>query len=110
MFKDRIVVMGFLGAYLGDPSWEDKFFTPLNKKVAGRANPDMFGVVLHANAVAMILNEDYINEFPDLLLKVIAFVTCVLSVALLIVIDNKLPSWFDALSFFVQLVLILIVS
>ncbi len=109
-FKDRIVILGFLGSYLGDPSWGDKFFTPLNKKVAGRANPDMFGVVVHANAVAMILNQDYINDFPDWLLNAIAFVTCVLTVALLIVIDNKLPSWFDALSFFVQVFLILLVS
>jgi len=110
IFKDNIIIMGFMGAYLGDPSWNDKDFTPLNKKVSGRANPDMFGVVLHANVVAMILNEDYINQFPDWLLYVIAFVTCVLTVALLIIIDNKLPMWFDALSFFVQVILLLVFS
>ncbi len=108
IFKDHIVIMGFLGEYLGDPSWNDKFFTPLNKKVAGRANPDMFGVVVHANVVAMILNEDYINELPDWILIFIAFVICTLTVALLIVIDHALPTWFDALSFFVQVVIILI--
>src|SRR5690606_37362775 len=43
LFKDKIVIMGYLGAYLGDPSWSDKFYTPLNKKLAGKANPDMFG-------------------------------------------------------------------
>ena len=59
VFKNSIVMMGFLGKYMGDPVWEDKFFTPLNKKVAGRANPDMFGLVVHANVVAMILNQDY---------------------------------------------------
>jgi CHASE2 domain-containing sensor protein len=110
LFKDRIVIMGYLGAYLGEPTWEDKFFTPLNKKVAGRANPDMFGVIVHANAVAMILNGDFINNFPDWLLYTIAFVTCILTVALLIVIDARLPSWFDALSFFVQVVLIWLVG
>lgn len=110
VFKDNIVIMGYLGSYLGDPKWEDKFFTPLNKKIAGRANPDMFGVVVHANIVAMILNRDYINELPDWLLITIAFVVCALTVALLIVIDIKLPSWFDALSFFVQVIIILLVT
>lgn len=110
VFKDNIVIMGFLGDYIGEPSWEDKFFTPMNKKVAGRANPDMFGVVLHANIVAMILNGDFINQWPDWLLVVIAFVVCCLTVVLLIIIDHKLPSWFDALTFFVQLVIIILVS
>src|SRR5262249_28575032 len=73
MFEDKIVMMGYLGDYLGAPAWEDKFFTPLNKRVAGRANPDMFGLVLHANAVCMILNEDYINEIPEWLQYTIAF-------------------------------------
>ena len=40
----------------------------------------------------------------------ISIVICCLTVALLIVIDNKLPSWFDALSFFVQLVIIILIS
>jgi CHASE2 domain-containing sensor protein len=106
VFKNSIVMMGYLGDYLGQPSWEDKFYTPLNKKIAGRANPDMFGLVVHANVVAMILNEDYVNELPDWLLITIAFVICTLAVALLIVIDHNLPTWFDALSFFVQIVII----
>jgi CHASE2 domain-containing sensor protein len=106
VFKDHIVMMGFLGKYLGDPSWGDKFYTPLNKKVAGRANPDMFGLVVHANVVAMILNQDYVNELPDWILIAIAFVICSLTVVLLNFIDHKLPTWFDALSFFVQIVVI----
>ncbi len=110
MFKDNIVIMGFLGAYLGDPSWEDKFFTPLNKKLAGRANPDMFGPVVHANAVAMILNEDYINQIPDWAKYLAAFVACFFTVALFIVIDNRLPIWFDALSVIIQLLEVLFIS
>ena len=99
-------MLGYLGDYLGDPSWEDKFFTPLNKKVAGRANPDMCGLVVHANAVAMILNEDYVNELPDWMLIAFAFVICALTVILLHFIDEKLPTWFDAISFLIQIVII----
>lgn len=110
VFEDRIVIMGYLGDYLGDSAWEDKFFTPLNKKVAGRANPDMFGPVLHANVVAMILNEDYINTIPDWATYVVAFFVCLLTIALFILIDKKLPVWFDALSFIIQVVLLLVIS
>ncbi len=110
MFKDNIVIMGYLGDYLGDPDWEDKFFTPLNKKVAGRANPDMFGPVVHANAVAMILNEDYVDEIPEWAQFMIAFFICLFTVALFILIDDKLPHWFDALSVIIQLAEVLLIS
>ncbi len=110
MFKDHIVIMGYLGDYLGDAAWEDKFFTPLNKKVAGRANPDMFGPVVHANAVAMILNEDYVDEIPEWAQYAIAFVVCLLTVALFVLIDRKLPQWFDAMSVMIQLLEVLIIS
>lgn len=109
-FKDKIVIMGYLGDYLGDAAWEDKFFTPLNKKVAGRANPDMFGPVVHANAVAMILNEDYVDQIPEWAQYAVAFIVCLLTVALFVFIDNRLPQWFDALSVLIQLTEVLIIS
>ncbi|MES1181191.1 MAG: CHASE2 domain-containing protein, partial [Flavobacterium sp.] len=110
LFKDNIVIMGFLGERFGDQTWEDKYFTPLNSKVAGRANPDMFGVVVHANIAAMILNEDYIDELADWQLYTIAFLGCLLTVALFIVIDNKMPMWFDALSVMIQIIELLVFS
>ncbi len=110
LFKDKIVIMTFLGDYPGDPAWEDKYFTPLNKKVAGRANPDMFGGVIHANIVAMILNEDYIGELADWEKYAIAILLSILTVALFIVIDEKLPVWFDAMSVLIQIFQILLIS
>ncbi|HMJ69975.1 MAG TPA: CHASE2 domain-containing protein [Cyclobacteriaceae bacterium] len=110
LFEDNIIILGYMGDYMGDPSWEDKFFTPLNSKVAGRANPDMFGLVLHANVVAMILNEDYINEIPTWLQYAIAFAVCLMTVSLFIFIDKKLPTWFDALSFVIQVTELLLIS
>jgi CHASE2 domain-containing sensor protein len=110
IFKDNIVIMGFLGSRFGDITWSDKYFTPLNNKIAGRANPDMFGVVVHANIVAMILNEDYINEIPDWAKYSVAILVCLLTVALFIVIDQGLPQWFDALSVVIQLVEVLLIS
>ncbi len=110
LFKDKIVIMTFLGDYPGDPAWEDRYFTPLNKKVAGRANPDMFGGVVHANILAMILNEDYVGELADWTKYAIAILLCVLTVALFYVIDEKLPIWFDAMSVLIQVFQILIIS
>lgn len=110
LFKNSIVIVGFLGSYFGDPSWNDRYFTPLNKKVAGRANPDMFGVVVHANIVAMILNEDYIGELAEWMKYAIAFIVCFLTVVLFIEIDRYLPLWFDALSVLIQVVLLFAVS
>lgn len=110
LFKNSIVIVGFLGSYFGDPSWNDRYFTPLNKKVAGRANPDMFGVVVHANIVAMILNEDYVDELAEWMKYAIAFIVCFLTVVLFIEIDRYLPLWFDALSVLIQIVLLFAVS
>ncbi|HCW09317.1 MAG TPA: hypothetical protein DGG95_18330, partial [Cytophagales bacterium] len=110
LFKDKIVIMGYLGDYFGDPAWEDKYFTPLNKSVAGRANPDMFGPVIHANTVIMILKGDYIDEFEEWHKYLIAFILCTLTVALFKVIDDKLPIWYDGLSVVLQIVQIILIS
>jgi CHASE2 domain-containing sensor protein len=110
LFKDKIILLGYLGDYIGHSAWEDKFFTPLNKKVAGRANPDMFGLVLHANVVTEILNEDYIDEMPEWTKYAVAFLVCLFTVALFILIDHKLPAWFDALSVIIQLTELLLIS
>jgi CHASE2 domain-containing sensor protein len=110
LFKDKIVILGFLGEYFGDQSWSDKYFTPLNKKVAGRANPDMFGVVVHANIVAMILNEDYVDELTEWQQYAIAIIICFFTVSLFIIIDTRLPMWFDTLSVIIQVFQILAIS
>ncbi|HET7179823.1 MAG TPA: CHASE2 domain-containing protein [Chryseosolibacter sp.] len=108
IIKDKIVIFGFLGEYFGDQSWNDKFFTPLNKKVAGRANPDMFGVVVHANIVSMILNGDFINQLEEWHKYVIAFIFCYFNIALFFYINEKFPVWFDSLSLLIQVVQIIL--
>ncbi len=103
MIKDKIVIFGYLGDYLGDPSWSDKFFTPLNNKVAGRANPDMFGLVVHANILATILNEDYIDGLPEWATYFIAFLFCFFNVALFYALNHRYPLWFDSVSLVIQI-------
>lgn len=62
----KIVLIG----YLGPPEnhrfdIEDKHFTPMNEKFVGRSAPDTYGVVIHANIVNMILNNDFIRVVPN---------------------------------------------
>lgn len=108
MIKDKIVIMGFLGEDLRDTSWDDKFITPLNKNYAGKTRPDMYGVVVHANAVSMILNEDYVDELAEWQQWAIAILITFLNVALFSLIHIRIPKWFDALSIVLQLVQILL--
>ncbi len=108
MLRDKIVIFGFLGSYLGDPSWDDKFYTSLNKKLAGRANPDMFGAVVHANIVSMILNEDYVNQMEQWQEVAMAVVLCLLNVALFSLINTHLPSWYDGITKLLQLIQLLL--
>lgn len=104
LFKDKIVLMGFLGSDLRDTSWDDKFFTPLNKQYAGKSRPDMFGVVVHANIVSMILNEDYVDVLDEWQRIAIAAIVCFLNVALFWLIMQRIPDWFDGLSILFQVI------
>jgi len=108
LIKDKIVMIGFLGNDLGAHSWEDKFYTPLNPIYAGRANPDMFGLVVHANAVAMILNEDYIEKTPEYVAYLLAFVVCFFNVALFMWINKNYDKFYDAVTRGLQVVEVIV--
>lgn len=63
VLKDKIVIVGYLGPRMGEVlDFEDAFFTPLNENPVGRAFPDMYGPVVHANALSMMLNATYIYQ------------------------------------------------
>jgi len=110
MIKDKIVIMGFLGEKLGDPSWADKFYTPLNKKLAGKANPDMFGVVVHANIVSMILREDYVQQMANWQEAAMAIILCLLNVALFSLINTNMPLWYDGITKLLQFIQLFLYS
>jgi CHASE2 domain-containing sensor protein len=109
LIEGKIVLMGFLGESFGDSrSFDDKYFTPLNAKYAGRADLDMFGVVVHANVVSMILNEDYIDQNGDTSAFIFAVLMCFINVFLFSMIYRKLPQWYDGLTKIIQLVEIIL--
>jgi CHASE2 domain-containing sensor protein len=110
MLRGKIVILGSLGRDLRDTSWDDKFFTPLNKNYAGKSRPDMYGVVVHANIVSMILNEDYVNELAYWQELLIAALFVFLNLMLFYWINAKVPVLFDTLSIFLQLAQVVLLS
>lgn len=90
--KDKIVLMGYLGEPMGNPSLEDVFFTPLNPEMAGRSVPDMYGITVHANILAMMLGEYYIAQAPEWLDPFLALVICLLNVSIFLFIGHKYRS------------------
>ncbi len=104
LIKDKIVIFGYHGANFRDTSWDDKFFTPLNKVYAGKANPDMYGVVVHANVVSMILNEDYIDEIPDWQEQLVAVIMCFLNMMFCVWVYRTFPVWYDGVTKLVQII------
>jgi hypothetical protein len=96
--RDKIVIMGFMGQNFGPQSEltrEDKFHTPLNPKYAGKSYPDMFGVVVHANIVSMVLNSQPINSMSKMGGILLAIFLCYLNVIFFFYIHDYFPSWYD---------------
>ncbi|HAR20125.1 MAG TPA: hypothetical protein DCR46_05645 [Cytophagales bacterium] len=110
LIRSKIVLMGYMGNEISQSEniWDiDKFFTPLNDKYVGKAIPDMFGVVVHANIISMILNEQYVNVAPFWFELVLTFIMCYISVAMFNFVLVWQPMLFDPLTKMVQFIVII---
>jgi CHASE2 domain-containing sensor protein len=105
LFKNKIVLLGFLGRTIGDQDLEDIFYTPLNPEYVGKSYPDMFGVVIHANIINMILNETYIDPVPTWIKVVFGIIVAYFSVVLLYTAFLAYPLMYGTLSKIIQFVL-----
>ncbi len=104
LIKDKIVLMGVMGSSFNDKySVEDKYFTPLNEVQAGRAFPDMYGVVVHANIISMILHNDYIDQMSKPASIALAVIVLFLNVLLFTIIYFKHSEWYDGVTKVIQL-------
>jgi CHASE2 domain-containing sensor protein len=102
VFKDKIVLLGFMGNSLKENSFEDKFYTPLNENYVGKSTPDMYGIVIHANIISMILNQNFIDEMNDYINIGLAIVFGFLSVLLFSFFFKNLGFWFDSATLIMQ--------
>lgn len=104
-FENKIVLLGFLGDTLNMPyDVEDKFFTPLNDKYVGRSNPDMYGLVIHANIIEMVLRERYLNTPSSWLVWLLSLVFVVLHVWAFVYFYVKQHIWFHLVAKILQLI------
>lgn len=104
---NKIVLMGYLGEDISQPTQatEDRFFTPLNERYIGKADRDMFGVVIHANIVSMIIHKNYIDEMPLWLSYGIAFLFCYFYVVFLEYMNERFSRFYEVVSLGSQLFL-----
>ncbi len=68
----------------------------------------MFGVVVHANIISMVLNEDYIDQNGDTSALIFAVLICFINVFFFSMIYRKLPQWYDGITKIIQLVEIIL--
>ena len=102
--KGKIVLMGFLGADLGTESLEDRYFTPLNERYVGRSVPDCFGVVIHANVIAMMLRGEYIESMSSDAAIWIGLLVLVLNVMMFTYMYHNYDDWYDVFAISTQLI------
>ena len=93
--KDKIVLIGYLGPNLQTKVTEDIKFTPMNKNYVGKTEPDMYGVLVHANVISMIIEEDYISSTPEWLSTFLMLFFVVLNMYLLKYFRIKYPNFYQ---------------
>ena len=114
VLKDKIIILGYLGTPTGNTfDIEDKFFTPLNPYFTGRSDADMFGTVIHANIVNMLIKDDFMTDFSGKWIYILSFIILFLSTMYYMKINKKYKISFRTrkrLFQFVTSVLVLVLS
>jgi CHASE2 domain-containing sensor protein len=99
--KGKIALMGYIN--LDPNNIEDKKFTPLNEKFAGKSTPDMNGIVIHANIISMILDKNYIKKLPSWFAWVVAILIGWLHMSFFIRYYLESHIWFHLVAKIAQL-------
>lgn len=101
--RDRIVFFGFLGRDTSTIETEDIFFSPMNPQYTGRTFPDMYGMVVHANVISMILEEDFIDSAPEWTSFALAFFIVYFNMVLFQFIRDKFEQWYEPASIIITI-------
>jgi len=102
VFSNHIVLVGYLNE---DPNdIEDKHFTPMNPSFAGKASPDMNGLVIHANILSMLLDKTFIKKVPAVLNWTVTLLIAWLHMALFMKYYLEDHIWFHLVAKLAQVV------
>lgn len=104
IIQGKIVLLGFMGLNNSIPSFEDIHFTPMNPKYSGRSFPDMYGTMIHANIISMLIDKQNIHEIPKWLTLLLAFIICYIHMYFFIRYYIHRHLWFHLFFKIVQLV------
>ena len=108
VLKNKIVLFGY---FIKDAPLvnDDLFFSPLNSHVGNNSTPDMYGIVIHANILSMILDRSYPKIASTYISFIAAFIFTFLLLLYIIYIqsENDPPSYSKIL--LIQFLLILFV-
>jgi CHASE2 domain-containing sensor protein len=102
--RDKIVLVGYAPEDIWANPLIDRHYTPLNKNYGSKAIPDMYGIVVHANVISMILNRNYVKRMPDWLSYLLAIFFCYLNVLLIHWIYYKFHEAFHGITRALQVV------
>lgn len=99
-FAECLVLIGVTDKFSKKEHISDLHYTPLNPDYAGKAIPDMKGIVVHANIISMVLQHDYITETPKWLDLLLAFVLGFgyTFMSIYFFVNHKLHKWFHAVA------------
>lgn len=104
VLNGKIIVLGYLGTPgVNSRIDEDKLFTPLNSRLSGRSYPDMYGSVIHANILRMVLDKDYIRVIPGWLVAILTFLIVWLLLPPTCSLLFKGDLWFNTIGTLAQL-------
>ncbi|WP_339660339.1 CHASE2 domain-containing protein [uncultured Polaribacter sp.] len=107
--KNAIVLFGYVGTPTDNKfDIEDKHFTPLNAKIAGRALPDMYGIYIHANIVKMLTEDNFVKKIPNPITYFLAFLCCYFAIFFGLKIFKRSSLLFDLVIKIVQLLVSII--
>jgi len=89
--KDKIVLLGYLGVNGSNTRFdiEDKEWTPLNEEIAGKTDRDMYGVVVHANIINMLIKQDIIYTISSFWLILITIIIIYISTVIYLRLYSK---------------------
>ncbi len=100
----KIVLVGYVAEDVWANPLTDRHYTPLNKNYQGKSIPDMYGVVIHANVISMILQSKYIREAPAWLDRLLSVLFCYFNVLLIHWIYKKFHAAFHGITRALQIV------
>ncbi len=103
--KDAVVILGYLGDENENFDIEDKHFTPLNEEWVGRAVPDTYGVIIHANILNMLSKQNLIYRVSTVGTYIIAFIFCFFTVLFALKLYKRNNFVFDISEKIIQLLL-----